>query len=338
MTLPIRRWLALALVAVFASPALVVAVGVLLYDVPSDAVVEAGSALGADVARWAEPAWQAEARARWAARGVVFVLVDADGREIYRSASDPFAGGDEDGLRGVRRVIVPGTGANDPATLGTAYLYIPADPTPEAWFLPLILLGVLVLTLAAVAWFLDRAVLRPLAATGRAARQIAAGDLEVALPTSPVREVAELNAAFAGMGAALRESLARQAAIEQERRLLIGAVVHDLRTPLFALRGYLDGMAGGLANTPEKAARYVGIAREKAAALEWLIADLFEYTRLEYLEQTPRHEPLDLAALLRRLVDGLQPQAAAKGVALTLDAPVGPDAPGGRRWRGTRIC
>ena len=126
------------------------------------------------------------------------------------------------------------------------------------------------------------------------------------------------------MSAALRATLARQAELEQERRLFIGAIVHDLRTPLFALRGYLDGLQEGLADTPDKRERYVAVARDKADALERLIADLFDYTRLEYLDQTPAPEPFDLAALLRRLVDGLQPQAEAKGVRLIFDAPAEP--------------
>ncbi len=116
----------------------------------------------------------------------------------------------------------------------------------------------------------------------------------------------------------------------RQHRLLI----HDLRTPLFALRGYLDGLAQGLADTPEKAARSVGIAREKAATLERLIADLFEYTRLEYLEQPPRREPLQVDALLRRLVDGLQPQATAKGVTLLLTASADATGPGGAAVAG----
>ena len=103
--------------------------------------------------------------------------------------------------------------------------------------------------------------------------------------------------------------------------MFVGAVVHDLRTPLFALRGYLDGLATGLADSPEKAARYVAVCREKAAALERLIADLFAYTRTEYLDQAPHPEPLELGELLTRTVDGLRPQAEAKGVAVDLDGP-----------------
>ena len=47
-------------------------------------------------------------------------------------------------------------------------------------------------------------------------------------------------------------------------------------------------MKDGLATTPEKAARYVEVCQEKAVALERLIADLFAFARIEYLEQQPR--------------------------------------------------
>jgi nitrate/nitrite-specific signal transduction histidine kinase len=84
----------------------------------------------------------------------------------------------------------------------------------------------LLVTLAVVAWGLGLLVLRPLAAMSRAADQIAGGNLDVQLPPSQAREVAEVAAALAGMSAALRAALRRQAALEEERGLFIGA-----RTP-----------------------------------------------------------------------------------------------------------
>jgi signal transduction histidine kinase len=136
-----------------------------------------------------------------------------------------------------------------------------------------------------------------------------------------VREIAAVSAALEGMSGALRQSLDRQTALEEERRLFVGAIAHDLRTPLFALRTYLEGLEAGLASTPEKSAAYLRVAREKADALERLIADLFAYTRLEYLEQTIEEGTVDLGALLRASADGMQPQAEAKGVAVTVDGP-----------------
>ena len=317
-TQPIRRWLVLVLLAAFLAPALVIGALVIWRDAPGGATGGVASALRADAARWTDPTWQATTGASLARRGVEFVLVDGAGREVYRSTPDPYAA--QEHARPVlftRRVVVTDDAG---ATLGTAYLY-GIQGLREIWFIPLAGIGMIALILTAVGWFVDRTVAQPLAATAGAARQVAEGDLDVHLPNSPVREVATVNQAFVGMSAALREALRHEAALEQERRLFIGAVAHDLRTPLFALRGYLDGLATGVANTPEKTARYIGSAQEKAATLEHLIADLFEYTRLEYLDQTPRRDPVDLGALLRRLVEGAQPQAEAKGVTLVFAAP-----------------
>jgi signal transduction histidine kinase len=170
------------------------------------------------------------------------------------------------------------------------------------------------MTLLAVSWFLGRAMLRPLAATSRAARLIAEGNLEFELPRSRVREVAEVGVAFRAMGDALGTALGRQSELEQERRLFVGAIAHDLRTPLFCLRGYLDGLASGLADTPEKRSRYLAVCQEKVASLDHLIAELFTYVQVDYQEQAPRSDYVDLGALVGRAVDSFRVLASAKQV------------------------
>ena len=335
-TLPLRRWLAIALVTTFLVPAMVAGftVGRLVGE-PDDPLDQAEEQVLAEADRWTDPAWQSATGAALAERGVAFTVV-VEGREVYRSESDLLpTTDDEAGEVAIRRVQ-----ASDDASAPVAYLSSPeqawrwGDQGPDGpaedrpyFLIPFAFITTLLLTLGVIALFLGRTVVRPLAAAGRAAHAIAGGDLDVALPESRVREVAELKGAFETMGAGLRSSIEQQAELEQGRRLFIGAIVHDLRTPLFSLRGYLEGLATGVADTPEKQAQYVATAREKAAALERLISDLFDYTRLEYLDQgfePPSREPIDLGALLRRLVDGLQPQAAAKRVDLLLDEPVMP--------------
>jgi len=68
------------------------------------------------------------------------------------------------------------------------------------------------------------------------------------------------------------------------------------------------------------------MCRTQADALERLIADLFAFTRLEYLEQEPEHARLELGTLLQETVEGAQPLAAAKAISLTLAAPEDPGA------------
>ena len=185
-------------------------------------------------------------------------------------------------------------------------------------------LGTFALTLAVVVWLIGPPVLRPLSALSQATESIAGGDLDIHLSPSPVREIAEVASALEGMSAALRAALERQAALEEERRLFVSAIAHDLRTPLFMLRGYLKGLERGVAVTPEKVAHYVDASREQADALERLITDLFAYTRLEYLEVEPERAPLDLAGLLRQAAEDVQQRAAVKEIRLTLDVPEEP--------------
>jgi signal transduction histidine kinase len=316
-TLPIRRWLALALAALFLAPVLTMAViGFLVFrpthgPVPVEQKVE--ERLEANAARWADPAWQTEL-GDWLAGEHVDVVLVENGAEVYRSTAEPLAGtGDTSRL--ARRLDLPG---GRTATIYADQRFGPPEELRQ-WFVPVALIAALALALTGIAWFLRRSILDPLTATSDAAARVAAGELDIRLPGSRVREVAELNEAFEGMSAALRRSLGRQARMEQERRMFISALVHDLRTPLFSLRGSLEGLATGIADTPEKRARYVAVAQEKADALERLIADLFAFTRLEYLDEEPRRAPVDLAAFLSRLVEGMRPRAETKGVRLAID-------------------
>jgi signal transduction histidine kinase len=222
-----------------------------------------------------------------------------------------------------QRLIIPGAGGTPRAVAFLWYTDLPpGEPSIFWWFVGGF--GSIWLLVGIVVLLLERPVLRPLSAMSRAAEGIAGGDLDVHLPSSPVREIAEASAALEGMSKALNDSLTKQTALEEDRRLFISAVAHDLRTPLFMLRGYLKGLESGVASTPEKVAHYVHSSLARADALERLIADLFAFTRLEYLEQEPDRAPLELGALLRSSADGARSLAAEKQIEIVLDGPEEP--------------
>lgn len=341
ITVPLWLWLALALGALAGLPPLCdwgasQALAFWQQQAARSQVAAVRGVVGADMTRWRDPAWQRRAGRAFAALGVDVVLVDHAGVE-YATSDALQLRRQTTAIRQKFRLVVPATFSapfetitivtGEPSarraaapTVGVTYLWFtqPLPGVPPSWVAPLAGWIALLLTLSLLAWFLVRSVLRPLAAMSRAARQIAGGDLNVRLPPSQTREVAEVAAALATMSAALREALERQVALEEERRLFIGAIAHDLRTPLFALRGYLKGLESGVAVTPEKVMHYIRACGTRADALEKLIAELFAYARIEYLEQAPRREPLELGALLEEAVRESQPVAAAKGIALEL--------------------
>ncbi|WP_217593769.1 HAMP domain-containing sensor histidine kinase [Cohnella sp. GbtcB17] len=180
--------------------------------------------------------------------------------------------------------------------------------------------GVL-LVAALLEYGLRRWIAKPLEAMGRSAREIAGGDLDIVLPESRIREIAEVRDGFEAMLAGLRQSLAEREALEEERRFFIGAIAHDLRTPLFALRGYLEGLEQGIAASPEQAKRYVAVCQDKAGQLDRLVSDLFAFVKTEYPRAALDGETLDLAAEVHRAVEGVRGAAQAKGVSIVAEPP-----------------
>ncbi len=329
----VRVWLFLLLASVVAVPALATAFMVLIR--PPLPVSEATLMASVDPAlreevlsqvnRWADPQWQAGIAQRLAGIGYETLLIDSQGRVVYQSRGWSDRNGDGVSPATVSLMAPDGEGAAAMLRFTPERVFPPWSLlgwfNMDFWRIPLAQLAALLAIAGAIAFFVHRAFLRPLTRMIEAMRQVGAGDLDVRLPRSRVTEVDEVATAFAAMAGELRTSLERQEGLEQERRLIIGAVVHDLRTPLFSLRGYLEGLATGLADTPEKTTRYVRVCREKADALDRLVSDLFAFARTEYLEEAPCPEALELGDLLRRNVEGLQFQAAAKGVRIELVPP-----------------
>lgn len=266
--------------------------------------------------RWRDPQWQSSMRDTLNTLGGGVVISDPSGVELFRAGpvGDRTHPGWWSAMHPSQQIMVVENGQ----AWGTAQLFAPQRSDGLAR----VAAGIaLLLAILNVGWQMRRAVIRPLEAMGRAARRIAGGNLDFVLPASRVREIAEVRAAFQAMGDGLRDAIGRQAALEEERRFFVGAIAHDLRTPLFTLRGSLVGLEQGLATSPEKAARYIAVCRQKADQLDRLVDDLFAYTKAEYLEQTLRREQLDFGAILARAVDDLQPRARLKDVTVTHEGP-----------------
>ncbi len=282
----------------------------------AEAVRAAQGEIIANAARWRDPQWQTDLRSMLDTRGIGVVIRDPSGGELFRTnhGESPDHPVWWSGFHTSQQTTVVEGGQE----VGTVTL---SGPQRDNGLARAAAGFALMFAIFNVGWQMRRSVVRPLEAMGRAARRIAGGNLEFVLPQSRVKEIAAVRAAFEAMGDGLRESIGRQAALENERRFFVGAIAHDLRTPLFTLRGSLVGLEQGLTTSPEMAARYVAVCRQKADQLDRLVDDLFAYTKAEYLEQTLRRERLEFGSLAARVVDGMQPGARDKGVALALDCP-----------------
>jgi signal transduction histidine kinase len=316
----LRRWLTIALLCIAALPPLTVWVAHLASagdTGPSARTLAAARGFAIDtVTQWNDPLFRTRARAYFAGHRVSAQL---------RPAGGPWL------TAGPAPARVPPADkflAREPGRpsviMGSGWV-VPRLSARSGWTLPLTA-GILVLavTVAATGAFLGRHVIRPLAAIGQAARAMPGGAADLFLPVTRVGEVSAVAAALQTMSGNLHAALDRQADLEEQRRQFIGAIAHDLRTPVFTLRAYLDGLSDGLATSPEKTGQYLQACRTSATALDRLITDLFSYASMEYLDQQPRREPVDLGALLRTAAAAHQPRAEARHITLAVTEPAGP--------------
>ncbi|CAM4316785.1 sensor histidine kinase [Paenibacillus tarimensis] len=176
--------------------------------------------------------------------------------------------------------------------------------------------GGLMLAFLIIGLQIRRYLLDPLEKLGAAVRKVAGGDWDIELPQSAVREIAEVRDGFEFMVNELQSSNWKQAALEEQRRFVIAAVAHDLRTPLFALRGYLDGLEQGIARTPEQVSKYVTVCKEKSAQLDRLVEDLFTFSRMEYQEDGLSKCECNFHEIVKKSIESLQPQAKQKQIAI----------------------
>jgi signal transduction histidine kinase len=201
------------------------------------------------------------------------------------------------------------------ATLAIDLYYRPASRTTRA--LVALITGILVLLagLAVMVWLAGRWMVNPLTRLSAQVDKVAGGDLAIAVPHSRVGEIANIAQALEGMTAALGESAQQRAKADEARQFLVTSIAHDLRTPLFALRGHLQAIGSRLGNP----AIHLQRAEARADALERLIGNLFAYTRNDYTQPALQLEAVPVAELLQEVTTGLEHAARLRDNTFVLD-------------------
>lgn len=108
----------------------------------------------------------------------------------------------------------------------------------------------------------------------RATQRIASGDLDFELKIKGTDEISSLEKSFNVM----REKL--KAEMEKRSRFLM-AVSHDLSTPLTSIKGYVEAIQDGYAESKEELEKYISIIHDKTDLLAWRINELIDFVKME---------------------------------------------------------
>ena len=126
-----------------------------------------------------------------------------------------------------------------------------------------------------------RSIAVPLVKLKKATKNIKEGNLDFVLDVEGKDEFSELCQDFEEMRRRLKESTEEKNLMEKENRELISNISHDLKTPITAVKGYVEGIMDGVADTPEKMDRYVRTIYNKTNEMDHLINELTFYSKID---------------------------------------------------------
>ena len=150
----------------------------------------------------------------------------------------------------------------------------------------------------------------------RGTARLASGKLDAEVSVDGHDEISGLAEDFNLMASRLREADEREREMERERRDLIAAVSHDLRTPLTAVRALLEAVTDGVAADPGVRERYLHSAQNEVTHLGRLVDDLFELAQIDAGALRLTLERASLHDLISDTLASFQPEARKRGVRL----------------------
>ncbi len=150
--------------------------------------------------------------------------------------------------------------------------------TKDLFFTALV---ILIFTSVSVGLWIYRSVATPLVKLRKATQNIKDGNLDFVLDVEGADEFAELCRDFEEMRRRLKESAEEKLILDKENKELISNISHDLKTPITAVKGYVEGIMDGVADTPEKMDRYVRTIYNKTVEMDHLINELTFYSKID---------------------------------------------------------
>ena len=170
-----------------------------------------------------------------------------------------------------------------------------------------------------IAFALTRRFLRPLLQMQKTARAYAGGDYTARTGIVQQDEIGLLAKDIDALGAELEQARCERQDLQRQRQEFLAAISHELRTPLTIMRGTLEILWQDMAKTPEQEERCRQQALTSLSAMEALVRDLLELTRLQNPGFKLIMEPMDVTEAFREAVQQAQVLADRKDIRIKAD-------------------
>lgn len=140
---------------------------------------------------------------------------------------------------------------------------------------------ILIITGGLITAWLNRDVYKPIKELSVAMNRIGAGDFDYRLSQEYEGEIGVLYQNYERMRWQLKESEEEKQQNEKKSKELVSNISHDLKTPITSIKGYVEGIMDGVADTPEKMDKYIKTIYSKANDMDRLINELTTYSGID---------------------------------------------------------
>lgn len=140
---------------------------------------------------------------------------------------------------------------------------------------------ILLFTSCMLTQWIRKSVFTPIDELNIAMRKIKNGDFDYALQTEGKGELGDLYRNYEDMRLRLKESTEENIQQRKQNKELVSNISHDLKTPITAIKGYVEGIMDGVADTPEKMDKYIKTIYNKANDMDRLINELTVYSGID---------------------------------------------------------
>ncbi len=183
---------------------------------------------------------------------------------------------------------------------------------------------VLMVTSIVLTQWIYKGVFAPINRLNVAMQNIAEGNFEYILASADTNEIGELYRNYEDMRLRLKESTEEKQSNERQNRELISNISHDLKTPITAIKGYVEGIMDGVADTPEKMDRYIKTIYTKANDMNRLINELTYYSGIDSNRIPYNFHRMNLAEFFQDCVEDVGLDLESKNIELNYSNLVDP--------------
>lgn len=119
---------------------------------------------------------------------------------------------------------------------------------------------------------------------------------------------------FNKMTSRLQEGEKIKSEYEENRKMLIASITHDLRTPIASIQGYAEAILDEVVASPEKTKKYLEIILNNSNYMNNLIEDLFLFTKLDMDRLEFEYEDTAISLYMNDLMEELKIEVEEHGV------------------------